>query len=129
MAAASAAAKGTAVLRLVRIRSARGRACVDVHNRAQQFERLGARALERIASDYRAESAARLDRTHFIEQAIVADFRAARKDNDTPPVERALNDVADPRAQRLERDLVRLVGLFRFRLLEMRAGQLNLDHV
>src|SRR5262249_26278326 len=110
-------------------RSARRRTRVNIHNRAEQLDRLGARTLERVAPDDRAVAPSGLDRAHFVEQLFVADFRTARENHDSPAVETTLHDVGHARGLRIERYAVGLVGLFGFGLLKMRARQLDLDDV
>src|SRR5581483_12303507 len=50
-------------------------------------------------------------------------------DDDSPSVERALDDVADPLRQRTDRDVPRLVDLARLVLLDVGRWQLDLDEM
>src|ERR1700689_2405154 len=102
---------------------------VNVDDLAEQRERFGLRALETVAPDDRAVTAAVVNPADGVEQRLVGLLYAARENDDAPAVERRLRDVLDACGEGLDRDLVGVVNLFRLGLFDERGGRLDLDDV
>src|SRR5262249_4675338 len=96
---------------------------------AEEGERLIARPLERVSPDDGTEAAPVADGADLVEDRGGLLRLTAREDDDAPPVERALHDVADALGERADRDALLLVDLLRRLLLDVRRRRLHLDDV
>src|SRR5216683_544651 len=92
--------------------ASRARASVDVHDRAEQLDRFDTWPLKRVPSDDRAETAASLDRAHFLDKFLVGDFWPARENHDASPVEAALDHMTYAIGELLKRYVVGLIAFF-----------------
>src|SRR5947208_6585809 len=103
---------------------------VNPHNRVQEAQGMLARPLERVAANDRAEAAAVANGPRFIEHGLIVSLHgASRKDDDAPPVERALDYVADALGQAVEGDRRLRISLLGLALLDVGARKLQLDDV
>src|SRR5579871_3572949 len=102
---------------------------IDLHDLAQQPQGIRFGALEGVAPDDRAEAASLFDGAHLVEERRILLLGAAGEDDDAPPVEGALHNVADPLGQGFDGDTLALVDFAGFVLLDMGGGQLDLEDV
>src|SRR5579884_12984 len=103
--------------------------CINLHDLPQKPQGIRLGTLEGVAPDDGAEAAALFDGAYLGEQRLIRLLRAAREDDDAPPVEGTLHDVAYPLRQRSDGDMLALVDLAGLVLLDMGDGQLDFNEM
>src|SRR5579859_4089102 len=105
------------------------RAFVDTHDGAEEFQSVLSLTLERVATYDGAEATAIADSARLTEDLFVGSSGAAREDDDTTSIERALDNVVYTLSQGSYGYLVFLVDLLRLNQFNFRAWQFDLDDI